>query len=381
MPRWFTESVAPVPDHDELRVSNLELFFDLVFVFTATQLTVLLAKDFSKFPQVLLMFGVIWWMFAGYAWLTNAVPPLRATRRFLMLLAMGGWLIIALAVPDAFGAKGSGFAAGLFVVVIVHGLMYLQSTRRFLLMFGTNLAGGALVLLAATTNGVPQYLLWLAALAVMWASPLLTGQRGFPLHPGHAVERHSLVVIIALGESIVAIAVGIGDTPGPLSAPTIGTALIGLALSASLWWAYFQLDLQRAEHALAAATDQVRRTRMVLFGFFYAHVPILLGIITLSAGVKKAVAHPGDPLTGGAQIALAAGVAAVLLGSVAFRAALGLPGRLIRTATALTILATMPVGRVSGVAQLALIVLLLAGALVLEERSQRRGAPALSPGA
>ncbi|WP_204042468.1 low temperature requirement protein A [Acrocarpospora phusangensis] len=356
-------------DHEDLRVSNLELFFDLVFVFTATQLTVLLASDFGKLPQVVLMFGVIWWMFAGYAWLTNAVPPVRATRRLFMLLAMGGWLIVALAVPEAFGAKGTGFAIGLFVVIVVHGLMYLQSTMRFLSMFASNLAGGVLVLVAAGTSGVPQHLLWLAALLVMWGSPLLTGQEGFPLHPGHAVERHGLVVIIALGESIVAIAVGIGDAPGPMSAATIGTALIGLALSAGIWWAYFHLDLERAEHALKQATGQVARTRMVLLGFFYAHVPILLGIIALSAGVKKAVAHPGDPLTGGASIALAGGVAAVLLGSVAFRAALGLPGRLLRTATAAVILAAMPLGWITGVGQLAVTVLLLTGSLLLEERA------------
>jgi low temperature requirement protein LtrA len=369
IPRWFAERVEPVPDHEELRVSTLELFFDLVFVFTATQLTVLLAADFSSLPQVLLMFGVIWWMFASYAWVTNAVPPRRVTRRFFMLLAMGGWLIIALAVPGAFTDKGTGFAIGLFVVIVVHGLLYLQSTWRFLKMLAANLTGGTLILIAAGVDGDLKYGLWIAALLIMWASPYLTGQEGFPLHPGHVAERHGLVVIIALGESVVAIAVGIGDLAGPLSAPVILTALIGLALSAGLWWAYFHLDLDRAEQALIATTDQVRRTRMVLFGFFYAHVPILLGIITLSAGVKKAVAHPGDPMTIGAQLALTGGVALFLLGSVAFRMIMGLPGRLPRVVAAALILATIPLGWSSAVLELGVIVVIIVISLALEERA------------
>ncbi|GAB2490614.1 low temperature requirement protein A [Streptosporangium sandarakinum] len=371
LPQWFTERVDPVPDHEELRVSTIELFFDLVFVFTATQLTVLLAADFGSLPQVLLMFGVIWWMFASYAWVTNAVPPLRVARRFFMLLAMAGWLIIALAVPGAFAEKGTGFAIGLFVIVVVHGLMYLQSTWRFLRMFTTNLTGAVLILLAAQADGGLKYALWAAALLVMWISPYLTGQEGFPLHPGHVAERHGLVVIIALGESVVAIAVGIGNGHGPLDAPTIGTALIGLALSASLWWAYFHADLERAEQALVVVTEQVRRTRLVLFGFFYAHMPILLGIIAVSAGVKKAVAHPGDPLSIGARLALAGGVAAFLLGSAAFRAILGLPGGRARALTGLLALVTIPVGGVSAVLQLGLVAVLLAVALAVEERADR----------
>jgi low temperature requirement protein LtrA len=367
MPRWFAEQVEPTPDEQELRVSTLELFFDLVFVFTATQLTVLLAADFGDLPQVLLMFGVIWWMFASYAWVTNAVPPLRVTRRFLMLLAMSGWLIIALAVPGAFGAKGVGFAVGLFVVVIVHGLLYLQSTWRFLRMFSMNLTGAVLVLIASGTTGALQYALWAAALVAMWTSPYLTGQKGFPLHPGHVTERHGLVVIIALGESVVAIAVGIGDDGGPLRASTIGTALIGLALSASLWWAYFHVDQERAETALLRTEDQVRRTRMVLFGFFYAHVPILLGIIVLSAGVKKAIAHAGDPLTLGGQLALAGGVALFLLGSAAFRSVLALRGALTRVVTAVLVLLTIPIGQIAAALQLVVIVVLLVAALVVEE--------------
>ncbi|MDF5752065.1 low temperature requirement protein A [Spongiactinospora sp. TRM90649] len=372
LPTWFAERVTPTPDHEELRVSTLELFFDLVFVFTATQLTVLLAADFTTAPQVLLMFGVIWWMFASYAWVTNAVPPIRVTRRMFMLAAMAGWLIIALAVPESFVDEGVGFAVGLFVVVIVHGLMYLQSTWRFLRMFAANLTGAVLILIASGMTGLPKYGMWVAALLVMWTSPYITGQEGFPLHPGHVAERHGLVVIIALGESIVAVAVGIEDNGGELSVPAVATALVGLALSASLWWAYFHIDLERAEDALTRVTDQVRRTRMVLFGFFYAHVPILLGIIALSAGLKKAVAHPGDPLTGGAQIALAGGVALYLLGSVAFRLALALPGRAIRTVTAVLILATVPVGLVTAAGQLVLIAVILIAALALEERSEHR---------
>lgn len=368
LPRWFAERAEPIPDHEELRVSTIEVFFDLMFVFAATQLTVLLASDFGRLPQVLLMFGVIWWMFAGYAWVTNAVPPLRTARRFLMLAAMAGWVVIGLAIPGAFYDKGTGFAIGLFVVIIVHGLLYLQSTWRFLRMLASNLTGGLLILLAAGMTDGPKYALWTAALAIMWTSPYLTGQKGFPLHPRHVAERHGLVVIVTLGESVVAVAVGIGNPVGPLSAPIIATAMIGMALTASLWWAYFNSDLPWAEDVLIQVTDQVRRTRMVLFGFFYAHIPILLGILILSAGVKKAVAHPGDPMPFGAQLALAGGAALFLLGSVAFRLTLGSPYRWERAVAALLVLATIPIGSISSVLQLIVIVLLLIVMLALETR-------------
>jgi low temperature requirement protein LtrA len=384
LPGWFVERVEPTPPEEELRVSSLELFFDLVFVFTVTQLTTLLVDGFThdRFTgegalRVLLVFGVIWWMYAGYAWLTNTVPPGRAARRVLILLGMAGFLIMALAIPTAFDGGGVAFALGYLIIVVVHGGLYLQGSTAIVRVIPFNLGATALLLVAgiAENDHAPKavaYLLWAVALVLLWGSPYFIGQEGFPLHPAHIVERHGLLVIVVLGESVVAIGIGAaGLTIGPGVAVAAG---LGLAVAACLWWAYFGGEEGAAERALAGA-DVVRRTRLILGAYFYAHIPMLLGVVSLAAGIKKAIGHPADPLKIGPAVALAAGAALFLIGDAWYRRVLGLGSRPPRTAAAVGCLLTIPLGLWSAIAQLAVLTVLLVAVLGAEHGGRRSAAP------
>ncbi|MET8139793.1 low temperature requirement protein A [Sphaerisporangium sp. NPDC005288] len=385
LPGWFAERVEPTSPHQELRVSTLELFFDLVFVFTVTQLTTLLVDGFA--PQapaqtahggpvegavrVLLVFGVIWWMYSGYAWLTNTVPPARPARRVLILLGMAGFLIMALAIPRAFDGGGWAFALGYLIIVLVHAGLYLQATASFVRVIPFNLAATALLFAAGLADGVLVYLLWAAAMVLLWGSPYFIGQKGFPLHPAHIVERHGLLVIVALGESVVAIGIG---AHGEVSPALLAAAALGLALAACLWWSYFGgEDDAAAEHALVQA-EPVRRTRLILGAYFYAHIPMLLGIVGVAAGVKNAIGHPLDHLHAGPAIALAAGVTLYLAGDTMYRRVLALPARPLRTVAAAVAPLTIPLGLWSSIAQLTALVVMLSCALAAEHTAASREA-------
>jgi low temperature requirement protein LtrA len=162
----------------EVRVSTIELFFDLVFVFTITQLTSLLAGDPSVagLGRVALVFGNLWWLYGGYAWLTNAVPPRRSLQRLVLLFGMGGFLVVALAIPTAFDGGGIAFGVGYLLVTLVHTGMFLLSSQesavRAMRRLGpANAITAALLLLAGFTQGPLQWTLWTAAFVLHWVSP------------------------------------------------------------------------------------------------------------------------------------------------------------------------------------------------------------------
>ncbi|GAA0364681.1 low temperature requirement protein A [Microbispora corallina] len=371
LPTWFAERHDPVAADSELRVSSVELFFDLVFVFTVTQLTSLLVGDFGAeaghLPglgtlQAVLVFGVLWWMYSGYAWLTNTIPPSRPARRVLILTGMAGFLVMALAIPHAFTGGGAAFALGYLIIVLVHGGLYLQASAAIARVLPFNLAATALIFGAAFAPTPWNYALWGAALVLLWTSPYFIGQRGFPLHPSHIVERHGLLVIIVLGESIVAI--GIGAAGSRPTANLIVAALLGLALTAALWWVYFGGDEEAPERALLRV-DVVRRTRLILGAYFYAHIPVLLGIVATAAGVKKAIGH--DHVSLGPAFALAGGVALFLLGDLWFRRVLGLGRGTVRVTAAALAAATTPIGLWSPAVHLGALVALLV-AMICAER-------------
>lgn len=209
-----------------------------------------------------------------------------------------------------------------------------------------------------------QYLLWGAAFVFEWATPKLINDRGFEIGPAHFVERHGLVVIVAIGESVVAL--GIGVAHQPVDAPLAAVALVGLVLSACLWWAYFGGDDARAEHALANAPP-ASRPALAINAFGYWHLPILLGVIIIAASVKNAVEHAFDPLPAHEALALAGGVTLFMLGDVVFRRSLGLRRNLWRTLIAALALATPPLGiTISVTAQLSTLAALLAAGLGAE---------------
>lgn len=253
----------------EHRVSTLELFFDLVFVFTITQLTVLLADDLTPrgAGRVLLIFTVLFWMYGGYAYLTNQVPPDRPVRRLLLLLAMGAFLVCALAVPTAFGDGGVAFGLGYLVVVITHSALYSQAHGRGVLWFALPNALSALSVTAAGFfDGAAALGLWALALLFQFVTPAISRRATAPgagpaagttievqlggIGAAHFVERHGLLLIIVFGESVIAIGIGVGSLP--LTFGIAVGAFLTLAVGAALWWMYFVRDEGRAEHVFAS---------------------------------------------------------------------------------------------------------------------------------
>lgn len=364
-----------------VRVSTLELFFDLVFVFTITQLTAVLADDLTVVGtlQVLLMLLIIWWMYDGFAWMTNTAAPTDPVRRALLLLGMGGFLLIALAIPDALGGSGWAFGVGYFVVNAIHsGLLLRVAPAAMRQLAPLNLVSATLVLAGGFAPDGWRLALWVAAALVMTISPYLHELGEWNISSSHFVERHGLIVIVALGESIVAI--GVGASGLPLDAPLVMVALLGLVLSFLLWWVYFGGDDTLAEQALDA-TPARRRGRVALHAFGWAHVPLLFGVIAFAAGVKKATGHADEHIYFSQALVLGGGVAVFLGGDALFRAILRLGTPWFRLVAGLGALVTVPLGLwLNPLAQLAALIAIVAALLVVEAAAARRPVSASSSG-
>jgi low temperature requirement protein LtrA len=353
-----------------LRVSTLELFFDLVFAFAITQLTGILSQDVTVLDglQVLLVFGALWWMYGGYVWLSNARTPVRAPERVLMLVGMAGFLIVGLAIPHAFGRDGVALGVGYLIVVVVHAWLYQRVNRNIARVVPFNLAAALMIIGAGVVKGWAAYVLWAAALATQQLSPLITRVRGrFDIAPSHFVERHGALVIVVFGESVADI--GIGARGHAVTVSLALLAVLGLALAAALWWAYFGVgDDERAEQAMLSA-DPAVRPALALAAYFWSYIPLLLGVVALASGVKQAIMNTGRTLPAGPCVALGCGVALFLAGTAAFRHALRIGTRSWRLGAAVVCLAASAVGvTVSVPAEMALLTLVVAVALVLEGR-------------
>jgi low temperature requirement protein LtrA len=358
------------------RVSTLELFFDLVFVFTITQLTNVLVSggDYEAIVQVVVMFLVIWWMYDAYAWLTNAIATDHLRHRLLLIGGMGGFLVIALAVPQAFDGEGLAFGLGWAVVVALHSAMYVRGTslsevRAILRIIPFSLVGVVLLIVGGALGGDVQWVTWALTAVLVWITPWVASVEGFVVQPRHFVERHGLVVIVALGESIVVIGAA-ADLELDLSVVLV--ALLALALSASLWWVYFS-DEGAVEQAMVDAPE-AKRPQLALTAFGYWHAGLLVGIVAIAAGLKKAVGDPYDPLGGLIAVELAAGTALFLLCEVGFRRTLGIGRSGIRIAAAVAALATIPLGtELDAKAEIGALAGVVALALAVEGAVMRKG--------
>jgi low temperature requirement protein LtrA len=362
-----------------LRVSTLELFFDLVFAFTLTQLTALLAHHLSVtgVAQVLLIFGVLWWMYGGYAWLTNTRTPDRAPERVLLLTGMAGFLVVGLAIPHGFGPEasetGAALGLGYLIVVLVHTALYYRLNRNIMRIAPFNITSALLVILAGEVDGPPVYALWAAALAIQVLSPLIAHPGGrFEIQPAHFVERHGALIIVALGESVAAI--GITASHQHVTGSLVAAAVLGLALTACLWWAYFGTgDDDHAERAFTDA-DPGQRPGLALSAYFYAHIPMLLGVVAMAAGVLLTIGRATQPHPVGQAFALSGGVALFLAGDAWFRATLRIGTPWPRLATAAFALAAAALGATVAVeAQLAVLLAALVAMLAGERYLAGRG--------
>jgi low temperature requirement protein LtrA len=311
----------------EERVTALELFFDLIFVFAITQVTSLVSAHptWSGLAEGLLVLGMLWWAWAAYAWLTSTVNPDEGVVRLAMFAAMGAMLIASLAVPGAFGGDAVIFAAAYAGVRIAHIVLYVLAGRgegdrelvlAVLRFTPSSLVAAALLFAAAGLDGTPQIVAWLVALVIDLAGPLIGRARGWHLAPGHFAERHALIVIIALGESIVAL--GVGAAGVSLDAGVVTAAVLGLAVACALWWAYFDVVALVAERKLREATGNAQLA-MARDSYSYLHLPMVAGIVLFAVGVKKTLGDVGKELDTVPAVALCCGLALYLVAHVLFR--------------------------------------------------------------
>jgi low temperature requirement protein LtrA len=307
------------------RVTSLELFFDLVFVLALTQSTALVASTptWEGLLRGMLILGVLWWSWGGYAWLTSVVDPEEGTVRLVMLAAMAALLVAALCVPGAFGGDALLFAAAYGVVRAAHIALFMlasrddEALRRSVVgLAGSTAIGVGLLVAAAFTHGALQIGLWGLALALDMGGPFLFGAEGWKLVPGHFAERHGAIIIIALGESIVAIGAG---TSGVIDAGVVGAAVLGVVVSGALWWLYFDVVAIVAQRRLTNAAAGRERNEIARDSYSYLHFPMVAGIALVALGLKKTLGHVGDPLGDVPAAAMLGGGAVYLLAHVAFR--------------------------------------------------------------
>ena len=306
-------------------VTPLELFFDLVFVFGFTQVTTVLSDNptWSGLGHGLLILATLWWVWAAYAWLTNMVDTGVGAVWAAMLFAMGAMFVAALAVPDVFGRRGVVFGIAFLIVNVMHLTLQALTSRgnqellaAILRYTPWALSGASLILAAGFVHGGLKPILWLAALAVGLFGPLLGGMSGWHIQPAHFVERHGLIVIIAIGESLIAI--GLGERASGLNTGVVVAAVLGFVVASSFWLAYFDFFPIRGERLLADRSG-AERTALARDVYTYLHLPMVAGIVLFAFAMKTTLAHVGKELDTIPALGLAGGPALYLFAYVALR--------------------------------------------------------------
>ena len=310
---------------EEERVTPLELFFDLIFVLALTQCTALMAGEptFGGLGKGLLVLGLLWWSWVGYAWLTSVVDPEEGDVRLAIFAAMAAFLVAALCVPDVFGASAVLFVGAYGVVRAFQLVLFRVASRddpelRSSVggLAASTAVGVALLLVGAVLGGPLQGGLWALALVLDMGGPFLFGAAGWKLAPGHFAERHGLILIIALGESIVAIGAGVTGTVG---VGVVVAAVLGMAVAATLWWLYFDVVALAAARRLERAEVGREQNEIARDSYSYLHLPMVAGIVLVALGMKKTLGEVGEPLKLAPAAALLGGTALYLLAHVAFR--------------------------------------------------------------
>jgi low temperature requirement protein LtrA len=306
-------------------VKPLELFFDLVFVLGFTQCTTLMADQptWEGIGRGMLVLAVLWWAWVGYAWLTSVIEPEEGAVRIVMFAAMAALIVVALCLPEAFGDRALLFAIAYGVVRVAHVALFLIASRddpalrKSVVGFAISTAIAIGLLTGASVlDGGAQEGLWAVAILLDWGGPAVLGTTGWKLVPGHFAERHGLVIILALGESIIALGVG---AEVELTAGVITAAVLGIGLAAALWWTYFDVVALVTARRLTLATEGRERNTLARDSYSYLHFPMVAGIVLASLGLEETLAHVGDALDGVHAFALLGGVAVYLLAHVVLR--------------------------------------------------------------
>lgn len=321
----FTPDPTDVSEQGK-SASTLELFFDLVFVFAFTQVTSFLVEHqtWTGLAQGALILAAVWWGWAAYSWLTGAASAEEnLVERLFLFGAMASMAIVALAVPDAFGDTALIFGIAYFIVRLLHVLLYKRvappETRAAVRRVAPGILGGpALIAVAGFVDGPLAIGLWIVALAVDYGIALFGNIEGFRCDVGHFVERHQLIMIIALGESIVAIGVGVGTEELTSGSMVVLAVFLGFTFIIALWWLYFDYIILAAGQRLAE-TSGYEQIRLAIESYSGLHLPIVGSIIFIAMGIEQALAHLHEPLGLIAAIGLCGGSALYLLGHSAWR--------------------------------------------------------------
>jgi len=348
---------------EQSAVTPLELFFDLVFVFALTRVTDWMADDPEpvRVLRGVLILIVMWWCWVGYSWLGNVVKADEGVMRLGMFGAMAAMFVAAITIPEAFDDLPGGlsgpvvFAVCYFIVRAIHlGLFLMVSRddpqlRGQVLRFAASMATGTILLLVASqTTGIVQTLLWVGALLGDYLGTALGGAKWRLASASHFAERHGLIIIVALGESIVSI--GIGVAALPVTLPIIAASVLGLAVAGALWWAYFDVGALLCERALGDCEGE-RQIVLARGGYTFLHLPMIVGIIMLALGLKKVLLYVGggeghrlsDPIYGVPLATLIGGTVLYLLALVAFKRFLTGSLGVLRIGTAVLLVALAPV--------------------------------------
>jgi low temperature requirement protein LtrA len=307
-------------------VTPLELFFDLVFVLALTQTTARMAAHptWTGVLEALLVLGVMWWAWVGYAWLTSVIDPEEGAVRLVMAASIAGLLVCSLAMPEAFENRALLFAGAYFCVRIAHIVLFRLGSRDdpklrasvIGLTVSMCIAQTFLVAAAFSDEGL-QLIFWALALGIDMSGPYFFGSEGWKIFPKHFAERHGLIIIIALGESIVAL--GIGAEGIELDFPVVLAAVLGVAVSFAMWWMYFDVVARVAERRLVQAAPGKEQNEIARDSFSYLHFPMVAGIVLVALGLKKTIGHVDHHLELVPASAFLGGFAIYLLAHVAFR--------------------------------------------------------------
>jgi low temperature requirement protein LtrA len=357
------ESAAPV--------TMLELFFDLVFVFTVTQLTTTIgdARDVRDYVQAFCVLSVIWWMYDGYCWLANNVGPTSFSTRVPMLAAMTAFLLLAIAVPDAFGHDALFFAVVYLAVVTVHAVSFQRSTmggsaRAIVGIAPVNFGAAACLFVAVALPERWRWVAWAVALIIFVASMRSRRESGFALRPRHFAERHRLLLIIALGESVIAVGV---SAQGHVSEPaSLVAVLLSMLLIALFWWVHFAEE-ERSTQALVdiEEADPDKMVRAGLLAYSISYLVLVSGVILVASGLHQVVHDAWHPLDWRTAWTLGAGVAVYLFGNSLHLWFLGLSTGWRLKVCAVLALATAPLGHGTTAAwQVAVLCVLIVPTLV-----------------
>ena len=375
-------------DQEAATVTPLELFFDLVFVFALTQVTAFMADELSwhGILRGALVMMLLWWAWTGYAWLASVASAEERPIKLVLLTGMAAMFVLALCIPEAFDDLPGGLTGPVVLAIcyllfrVMHFVMFLiiaredAGLRSQLLRFAPSVFISSLVLLVASQfEGWLQTGLWMLALVADYLGTALAGFSGWRLPaPGHFSERHGLIIIVALGESFVAIGVGVAQEP--ISWVIVIASVLGLILASALWWAYFDVSALLGEHALATEPVETR-ARLARNAYSFAHLPLVLGIVLVAFGLKEVLLYVSDssehsltdPLPGVALAALVGGVVLYLLGHVVFKWLTVHTVSVVRLAAAGALLLTIPlIAGQPALVQLGVVAFLVACAVLVE---------------